>query len=111
MKQLLCISRNIQEHRGGGEEAVMTWERPHRKRCNPEAEHRLGVKAKGTAWGLVWSHNTDPTPALRGGWMPYSSMVMLLTGIHFCPCYILFHLHTAEFESITQTPLQLGFWV
>jgi len=68
MKQLLCISRNIQEHRGGGEEAVMTWERPHRKRCNPEAEHRLGVKAKGTAWGLVWSHNTDPTPALRGGW-------------------------------------------
>lgn len=36
---------------------------------------------------------------------------MLLTGTHFCPCYILFHLHTAEFESIAQTPLQLGFWV
>lgn len=49
-------------------EAVMTPERPHRKRCDPEAEHRLGVKAKGTDWGLVWSHNRDPTPALRGGW-------------------------------------------
>lgn len=47
---------------------MMTRERPHRKRCDPEAEHRLRVKAKGTNCRLVWSHNTDPTPALRGGW-------------------------------------------
>lgn len=34
-----------------------------------------------------------------------------LLAFFFCPCYILFHLPTAEFESVTQTCLQLGFWV